>query len=120
MAQTPVPVFAPGQMWSVQSDVGSTIKIIVGRVEPFGLRTAIHVSVIDIPDQGAGGPNGIAHMPFDETALSASVAKLMDTDAVPSINFERGYQNWQRDEGGVFSISVVEAVGLILQTLTAR
>jgi hypothetical protein len=111
------PNFSPGQMWSIKSAVPSPIRVIIGRVEPWNDKTAVHVSltgvVIPAGFPGAGGQMGVGHLPFDQSALAASVDMLLATDATPDPNFESGYEQWRSAKGGIFTISVPEAVGLV-------
>lgn len=87
---------APRQMWSITSAVPTTAKIVIGRVEAWNGKVAVHVSVIDIPvPPGAPGDNGlinIDHVPFDESALAASVDHFLAVDVSPTSGFERGYE----------------------------
>ncbi len=43
------PNFAEGQEWSIKSAPHSTIKAIIGRIEPWKNKIAVHVSIVDIP-----------------------------------------------------------------------
>jgi hypothetical protein len=112
---------APGQIWSITSETPTTAKVIIGRVEPWGGGTAVHVSIIDIPipegRPGAGGTTSFAHIPFDRPTLVASLQKLVGTDAPPPPQFETGYQQWRDDGGGVFTISVSDVIALIFAGL---
>ena len=118
------PEFAPGQMWSIKSTTPTTTKVIIGRVEEWSGKIAIHVSVIDAPIPpgvpGAGGITNVGHMPFDQSALVASVDQLLATGVSPAPNFEAGYAQWKSAKGGIYTISVTEAVGLIFETLLQR
>lgn len=119
-----VPNFAPGQEWSIKSALPTTAKIIVGRVEPWGNKVCVNVSIVDIPipqgDPGAGGVTQIAHIPFDKTALTASVDRLIATGVSPTPSFESGYKQWQDAKGGIFTISVEKAIELMFQTINRR
>jgi hypothetical protein len=121
MAQ-PVPAFAPGQIWSIRSDAPTPVRVIIGRIERFGDATAIHVSIIDVPippgAPNAGGITRIAHMPFDEAALAASVDELVGTGAAPLPNFADGYRQWRDNRGGIFTIAVDEAIALAFAGIT--
>jgi hypothetical protein len=118
------PEFVPGQMWSIKSATPTTAKVIVGRVEDWNGKTAVHVSVMDVPipagAPGAGGTIGIGHMPFDESALAESVDKLLETGVSPGPNFEAGYNQWQSAKGGIYTVSVSAAVATVFQALGQR
>lgn len=108
--------FVPGQVWSVR-DMPEATQLIIGRVERFGTTTAVHVSIVGVPVP-PGWPGGsttqVAHMPFDADALAASVELLIGTDGTALPNFQDGYAEWRRARGGVFTISVAEAVSFAL------
>ena len=116
--------FAPGQLWSVKPGAGTTMRIIVGRVEPLGERTVAHVSVIDIagfPDvPGLGKFDGIGHMPFDAEALARSVDRLLASDASPASDFAIGYATWRAEAGGVYTVSVPQAVDATWRSVTQK
>ena len=105
------PALAVGQVWSVRATPPTTAKVIIGRIEPYGGRTAVSISVIDAPTDH--GPVTIAHMPFEERALVASLGQLISTGAAPAPDFEQGYLKWKLDQGGVFVISVADAIAVL-------
>src|SRR5215469_11503010 len=90
--------FAPGQEWSIKSASPTTAKVIIGRVGSWRDRVCVSVSVVDIPIPqgmpGAGGVTQIAHIPFDKSALAASVDRLVATGVWPAPNFGSGYKQW--------------------------
>jgi hypothetical protein len=114
----PLP-FEPGQIWSYHTraqDEGSTLTIlkletldrIAGRV--------VHIRVEGVRLGGdalePAAPTAIAHLPFEEAALRASVIDLVSfVEVLP--DFSEGYAQWQQDEGGVFTVAVREAVGFV-------
>ncbi len=113
--------FAPGQLWSIK---GAAMRIIVGKVEPLRDRTVVHVSVIGISGFPAlpnvGSFDAVSHMPFDSEALAASVDQLLASDATPLREFEIGYTEWKSNAGGVFGLSVPQAVEATYRTITQR
>ncbi len=113
--------FAPGQEWSVKA---STIKVIIGRVEPFADKTAVSVAIVDVPVPdgfpGAKGTMAVGHMPFDKDTLAASVDQLVATGVPVPAGFETGYKQWKDAHGGVFTISVTQAVAVLFQTLAQQ
>jgi hypothetical protein len=107
--------FAPGQMWSVK---GSSAKVIVVRVEQWHDRIAVHISIIDIPaPPDLPWLTKIGHMPFDKDALAASVDQLVANDVKPVDTFDGGYENWKDAKGGIFTISVAEAIETMFTTV---
>jgi len=125
-ANATMPDFAVGQIWSIKSASPTTAKVVIGRIEEWGHgETAIHVSIIDIPipqgAPGAGGVTRIDHVPFDKSALTASVDQLLTTGAPPAPGFEGGYDQWHSDKrAGVFTVSVSKAIDLLFESAGRR
>ena len=123
-AQSPAPVLTPGQMWSIKSALPTTAKVVINRVEPWEHQVVIHISVIDVPIPrdmpGSGGTTVIGHMPFQQSALAASVDRLLATGASPASGYESGYKAWQDAKGGVFTINVEQAIKFVFQTLSRQ
>jgi hypothetical protein len=123
-SKPPIPDFATGQEWSIKSASPTTAKVVIGRVEKWRDKIAVHVSVIDIPipqgTPGTGAVTQIAHIPFDKLVLAASVDQLLATDVAPAPSFESGYKQWQDAKGGIFTISVEKAIQIMFQTVNRR
>ena len=116
------PELVVGQMWSIKSASHTTAKIIIGRIEPWNGKVAVHVSIVDIPIprgmHGAGGVTRIDHVPFEKAALAASVDKLLENDMSTAPDFESGYQQWHSDKrAGIYTISVSQAIELMFESL---
>jgi len=116
--------FQVGQRWSYRTrpqEPESTL--IIGRVENDPkLGSVIHVSVIGLrlknPRAEGGFGNVAAHLPISPKALRDSVIARVG-DAVPDADFERGYAMWRDAGGGVFTVSVREAVQFVEDTLAS-
>jgi hypothetical protein len=124
-AQLPEPRFAPGQVWSIKSTSPTTARVIIDRIEPWHQKVVVHVSIIDVPvPQGIAGTGTgtteIGHMPFEESALAASVDLLLATGASPASSFESGYKHWHDAMGGIFTISVEKAIEFTFQSMGRR
>ena len=122
-APSPAPAFAPGQIWSIKSTMPTTAKVVIGRVEPWDNEMVVHVSMIDVPipkDMPGAGTTVIGHMPFQRSALAASVNRLLATGAAPASSFESGHKEWQDAKGGVFTIDVESAIKFVFQALSQR
>jgi hypothetical protein len=108
------PDLAEGQEWSIKSASPTTAKIVIDRIESWKNQTVIHVSIIDIPasssELGANHVTRIDHIPFEQTALAASVDKLLSTGIAPPPNFEIGYKQWKENNGGIYTISVMQVL----------
>ncbi|HJW40317.1 MAG TPA: hypothetical protein VJ476_03705 [Rhizomicrobium sp.] len=109
--------FEAGQMWTVK---GSDMRIVVGRVEPFGGgKSAVSVSVLDVPCPPTAGctTTTVAHAPFDSDVLAASVDKLVATGVQPAPQFDQGYANWKQAKGGVFTVPVSKLPDLLFHAI---
>jgi hypothetical protein len=107
------PDLAVVQEWSIS---GSTAKIVIGRIERFRTSIAVHVSIIDIPVSQSGDRTNqltrVSHIPFEKSALTASLDKLLATGVAAPADFEAGYRQWKGQHGGIFTVSVAQAIGL--------
>jgi hypothetical protein len=97
--------FVAGQEWSIKSETPTTAKVIIDRVEGWRDKTVVHISIVDIP---ATQFTRIDHLPFEESALAASVDKLLLTGVSPPAYFEAGYQQWKDHNGGIYTITIME------------
>ncbi len=100
--------FVPGQVWNYKTRPGEeNSKLTILRVEPYHqLGDAIHISVSNVLTDSIG------HMPFSAEAMKGSVTTLVSEGNGVSIENE-GYDEWKKQEGGIFTISVAEAIDAI-------
>ncbi len=114
-ASAATPDLAVGQEWSA---IDTPAKVVIGRIEAIGSATVVSVSLIEVP--GPAGPTAIAHVPFERTALVASLDRLRATGVAPDIEFTSGYQQWKATpNGGYFTIGVAQVVALAIQSMHA-
>ena len=59
------------------------------------------------------------HMPFSEDAVRRSVNGLERSDASVTATFRSGYKEWKSANGGVFTITIPEAVAYVKDTFLA-
>lgn len=112
--------FAVGQVWTLKAPAHLDGRIRIGRIDG----STIHISLWGVPapvpqaTDVRGSPLVAAHLPITSEALQRSVDRLT-SDAPPSIlNFEAGYQTWQRDaNGSVFTITVHEIIDVVMTTI---
>jgi hypothetical protein len=118
------PRFAPGQMWSIKSAPQAAAKVIIDRIEPWRDKVVVHVSVVDVPIPrgmpGSGGTTAIGHLPFEQSAFAASVDRLLATGIAPASSFESGYKQWQDAKGGIFTVTIQEAIEFTFQAINRR
>jgi hypothetical protein len=117
-----MPELAVGQVWGYrtrQVDQGSTLTI--GKLETIPkVGEVVHVSISGVHVKNghvAGGySTELPHAPFSKEALTQSLTTRM-SQAEPPPEFEQGYLEWQKAQGGVFTVSVAEAVDFAEQAL---
>jgi hypothetical protein len=111
--------FKVGEVWNYKTRPGensSTIVILKVETAP-GWSNIVHVGVVGLRIKGPEGTQDtVPHMPFDEAAVKKSVTtKVSDNGKLT--NFQEGYGLWRdaasSGKGGVFTISVAEAVAAI-------
>jgi hypothetical protein len=122
MAATPtVDRYAEGQVWEYQTrpeDKGSLLKIQKIEASPGFTKTGpvYHVSIIGIHFAGLPINGTLQHAPFSRVSLDASVTKLSSSKAAfPDAN--GGIAEWRKAQGGIFTVTVAEAVSFAEQTM---
>ena len=111
--------FKIGQVWNYKTRPGeesSTLVILKVETAP-GWNTIVHVGVVGLKIKGPkGNQETIPHLPFDEIAIKKSVT-TKSSDNGELTDYQAGYQQWNAaassGKGGVFTISVVEAIALV-------
>ena len=118
--------FEVGQIWNYETRKGeenSTIQIV--KIDKYENEEAfIHISVKGLkmknPEIQGGISKTIGHLPFTRKSILESVTKMVNSKDELS-DFEDGYQNWKEafeaEKGGVFTISVSEAVKYVEDTM---
>ncbi|MEM1321103.1 MAG: hypothetical protein AAGG75_12690 [Bacteroidota bacterium] len=118
--------FEVGQVWNYEArlgEEGSTVQIV--KIDKYeGQEAFIHVAVSGLevknPAVESGISETISHLPFSRTSFAESITELVDAKAALS-DYEEGYNEWraafEAEEGGVFAISIAEAVNYIESTL---
>lgn len=77
------------------------------------LGVIIHIRVDKVKLRNCTGgsePNTFQHMPFTREAIAKSVTKLVKEGEVPE--FRDGYDEWRKACGGVYTISVADAIAV--------
>ena len=120
-AASPGKVYAEGQVWEYRTrpgDTGSLLKI--QKIETFpGLKQTglvYHVGLIGVHFSGLPKASELRHAPFSKASLDASVTRLSHSKAAFPDPTE-GIAMWRADRGGVYTITVAEALRVAEQTL---
>ena len=111
----------PGQVWSLADERYPTAQVIIGRLEKVGPDEVVHVSVLGVPvTKPDGGLKLIVfgHMPFTEEAVRRSVGRRIKARGPLYSGFEEGYSEWRRAKGGVFILSIGDAIEVGLKTMS--
>lgn len=105
--------FHPGQVWQYNTrphEKGSTLTILkVDSLPKLGVIIHIRVDKVRLRTCTDGlEPDKVEHMPFTREAVDRSVTKLVKEGNVPE--FQDAYDEWRKDCGGVYKITVADAV----------
>ena len=105
--------YHPGQVWQYKTRPDEeSARITILKVESLPkVGTIVHIRVDNIRLRNCTGgpePDKFEHMPFTKDAIERSVTKLQKDNAeIPSLE---GYEQWRADCGGVYAITVAQAV----------
>ena len=114
--------FRPGQVWTYSTRAGeqsSTLTILeVDRSLKLGVLVHIRVDGVALHEPNGNVLSTLEHMPFTRDAMLTSVVHLAgQAKKMPTME---GYEEWARNCGGVYSISVAEAIDVNQRTLNGR
>jgi hypothetical protein len=125
IAATPATdTYAEGQVWEYKArpqDKGSLLKIqkIEALPEFADKGSVYHVSIIGLNFNGLPLAGYIQHAPFTKGSLDASVTRL-SSSSVEFPDASGGIAEWKRAQGGVFTVTVAEAVSFVEQMVRER
>jgi hypothetical protein len=113
MAQTAI---TEGQVWTFKGASADTARVAIQKIEPWGRGQAVHVSIYGLaPMVGFNGE--VSHMPFDRKALEGSLDMLTAETPRGDIGFAEGYEQWSSASGGIFTLSIAEALKAMLEQM---
>jgi hypothetical protein len=120
-AAPPAQEYAEGQVWEYRTrpeDEGSLLKMQkIEMLEDFQESGPVyHVSLIGLRFADLPVASELQHAPFSKASLDASVTRLSGSKA-PFPDPTEGIAEWRAAKGGVFTISVAEAVSFTEQTI---
>ncbi len=112
--------YEPGDVWHYHTrpdEANSTLTILkVEEVKPIG--TVVHIRVDGVRLKNCSGgpePDTLQHMPFTKEAFERSITeRIKEAGPIPSME---GYEEWKRRTGGVYNITVAEAIQVAEDTL---
>jgi hypothetical protein len=96
-------------------------RLVIDRLETLPkVGDVVHVSIRGVRIRNPRAPGGysdtIGHMPFSRAAVESSITTLLQ-ESVALPDFEEGYQEWRKAQGGVFTVSVLEGLEFMEKTL---
>ena len=120
------PELKSGQVWKYNTRKGEEkSRVLILKVEQYDKgETVIHIAVsglkIKNPQREIGISEEIGHLPFSKESIFKSLIQLESSkNSLP--NYLEGYNQWKEafdsGKGGMFSISVKEAVDYVEQTM---
>lgn len=114
--------YRPGQVWAYRARPGeATSTLTVLRVEQLQkIGTIVHIRLDGLQVHNPRGDlvTTMPHMPFTRDALLVSTTKLLST-GLP-VPLPEGYDYWREHCGGVYTISVADAVSIMEKTWNSR
>jgi len=122
--------FAPGQVWKYKTranEPDSRITIVRVDADDPEYGNIVHIYVSDLDITNAAAPGGkttfVNHMPYAEEILAESVVELESENQSLPEAYQDGYRLWReafdKDEAGVFTVSVVEAIEFVQASIGA-
>jgi hypothetical protein len=114
--------FKPGQVWSYDTRPGesaSTLTILrVDSGAKLGVIIQVRVDGLQMHNPRGDIVPSIEHMPFSRDAMLLSVDHLLKSNQpLPTLE---GLERWRSDCGGVYTISVRDAVDVAEKTFNSR
>jgi hypothetical protein len=114
-------VYAAGQVWEYRTrpaDAGSLLKIQRIDTNPRRTehRTIYHISIIGVRLNDPAVRREISHVPVSREALDDSVTSLV-APSTPFPDARDGIAEWQRANGGVFTIPIARIIDVVEQTM---
>ncbi|VVS98759.1 hypothetical protein [Erythrobacter sp. EC-HK427] len=113
--------YAVGQVWEYEEapgDEGSLIKI--QQIETIGPPDdpflVYHISIIGLDFSDFGIPDEVQHVPVSVGSLDMSVT-LQHTGDATFPDHSEGVRMWHEANGGVFTISLAEIVGIVREQI---
>ena len=118
-AAPPTERYVTGQIWlyhNLPQDAGSRIKI--QRVSALLGKPEFHIAISGVMLGGKPG-NVVWHLPVSTETLDASVIELSTGDFPVTLSqTDEGIAEWDRAQGGVYTISIEEIIGLVEKMIT--
>jgi len=114
-----------GQVWAYEvdnaGDDGALIIQRIDRAEETGWPTDIyHISMVVEVQLGEMDQLEIGHLPVSRETLDSAVTQPSERDMIVFADWNEGYKEWQRAEGGVFTVGLSEVIDVLLEIMAPR
>ncbi len=118
-ASAKAPALGPGQVWNLRDQRYPAAQVVIGRLEKLGDVSVVHVSVLQVlaGGQESGQVLTFGHMPFTEEAVRRSIGSQIRDGLGAHPGFDAGYAEWRSARGGVFTITIPEALAVAMQAM---
>jgi len=116
------PKYDVGQVWEFEAKgVKPGGLLVVQQVDPADgdENTPIdiyHISIVAELVEGFPNQLQIAHLPVSQQTLDMSVTELSDVELIFA-GWEPGWAEWQKAQGGVFTISLSDIITMLTETM---
>lgn len=106
-----------GQVWSFKTDTFHTNQVVIHRIAPFSdSLTSVHVTVKGAVPVSKDQTMALGHLPFEYEAFLGSLDEFLGESIEGQAAFEEGYEYWKSDGGGVFTVSIHDAIAMVVET----
>lgn len=108
---------AVGQLWSFETDKFKENSVLIHHIEPFvDALTVVHITLSEDVQVCDNETMSFGHFPFESTAFKNSLHELLGTSNNGQEIFKEGYEYWKNQNGGIFTISIHDAIEMIVET----
>ena len=106
-----------GQEWSFKTDRFTENSVIIHHIQPFGEDlTSVHVTIKGAVRVSEDNSMNFGHFPFEIEAFKSSLKELLGHSNDGHDTFNEGYKYWKNNNGGVFTVSIDDAIQMIVET----
>ncbi len=114
-----------GQVWTYEAQEGSDdATLVIQRIDraedtdwPYDI---YHISLfIDVP-VGEMDELAISHLPVSRETLDQSTLELSDRKIIQFADWRAGYNEWERANGGVFTIGLADIIEILAGAMTQQ
>ena len=106
-----------GQLWSFKTERFQDNAVVIHHIEPFADDLiSIHVTIINDVKVSESQAIGFGHFPFEQNSFKDSLNELIGTSDEGHETFKEGYKYWKNANGGVFTVSINEAIEMSIET----